>query len=267
MGHKGTALTCLAGTLAAAWVMMGPAQADPMSRQAVATTTLAAFDEGRFETAARLSRSGDSADAKALAARALLAEGICGDGQPPAALLDEADRLARAALDRNPDHLEGQLQLAIALSLKARPLSTREAMRTGYGGQARDLARAVLKQAPDNGYAHGFLSVWHLEVVRRGGALGATVMGASVGEAVEHYREADRLLSRDPSVHWQFARALAAHDARAYRGWIDYALSKALVLPAETAVEETMAARARRLKDVLEQGDLKAAERLAQSLL
>ncbi len=261
--------------MAIVWLLAGIAQAgpsadpaaDPAVRSATTGTTLAAFDEGRFETAARLSRAGDTADAKALAARALLAEGMCGEGQPPATLLDEAERLARAALARDPDHLEGQLQLAIALSLKARPLSTREAMRTGYGGEARDLAQAVLRQAPENGYAHGFLSVWHLEVMRRGGSLGAAVMGASVADAVAHYRKADAALPRDPSVHWQFARALTAHDVRRYRGWIDYALSKAIALPAETAVAETMAARARRLKQMLEQGDLDAAEHLANDLL
>ena len=40
-----------------------------------------------------------------------------------------------------------------------------EARKTGWGDEARDLAEAVLDDEPDNFYAHGFLSVWHVEVV------------------------------------------------------------------------------------------------------
>lgn len=228
---------------------------------------LAAFGDGRFDEAARRAASLSDADAKALAARALLAKGMCGDGQPPAALVEEAETLARAALEIEPDHIEGRLQLAIALSLKLRPLSARQAMRAGHGEVARDLAEAVLRDDPGNAYAHGLLAVWHIEVVRRGGAIGAAIMGASVGEGLAHYDAASRASPGDASIHWQTARALAALNARKYRGEIMAALEAAQAAGRDDALEEVMAARAAHLALVMDVLDRREIEKLAEGML
>jgi len=212
---------------------------------------LVAFQDGRFEEAAQIAETGSTADAHAFAARAILAEGMMGQGQPDGALLDKAEAAAREALAIDPEHIEGRLQLAIALSLKARPLSTRQAMKTGYGETAKDLVEAVLEDDPDNAYAHGFMSVWHIEVVRRGGAIGSSVMGASVKEGITHYQRAAELLPFDASIHWQYAKSLAALNAKKYGDHIDVALQYALAAPTEDKLEETMASRAEELKTAL----------------
>ena len=228
---------------------------------------LTAFSDGRFEEAARKAASLSDADAKALAARALLAKGMCGNSQPPTALVDEAEALARAALALEPEHVEGRLQLAIALSLRMRPMTARQAMRTGHGEVARELAEAVLRDDPGNAYAHGLLAVWHFEVVRRGGAIGSALMGASVREGLSHYEAAARARPGDASVHWQVARALTALNARKYRSNIDAALNAAQAAGRDDALEEVMAARAAHLAMALDVLSAREVEQLAEGML
>lgn len=226
-----------------------------------------AFEAGRFEEAARLASHSPGADAQALAARALLAKAMCGEGQPPADLLARAEYHARQALARETDHVEGRLQLAIAQSLRARGMSVREARRAGLGSEPRRLVESVLADAPGNAYAHGFLAVWHIEVVRRGGGIGAAIMGASVRDGLDHYDAARRAAPDDASIHWQVARALAALNARKYRGEIEAALARARSAGDDDALESVMAARADRLAAALGTLDRREVEALAAGML
>lgn len=226
-----------------------------------------AFAQGRFQEAARMAEASGHADAYALAARAVLADVMCGNGQPDAAMLDRAELLARAALDEEPAHVEGRLQLAITLSLKARGLSRTDAWRSGYGGEARKLVQAVIADDPGNAYAHGFLAVWHVEVVRRGGRIGAAMMDASLDEGLSHYEQAVALLPDDPGLHWQMARALTAHNPRRYRDRIEAALEAALAGGENTALDTVMIRRASILSEALVALDPDAVKRMAEDML
>ena len=230
-------------------------------------TSLVAYSEGHYEVAASQARASATADGYAFAARALLARGMCSDGQPAEELLDAAEEDARTALSLDENHLEGRLQLAIALSLKIRPLSTREARKTGYGPYARDLAEEVLEVDPGNVYANGFLSVWNIEVVRRGGGLGARIMGAGVKKGRRYYHTAVAASPDDIALHWQYARALAALNARKYRDEINLALDRAMSTEPEDQLARVMAARAEILKEALSTQDRKAVQVLAISML
>ncbi len=229
---------------------------------------LIAFTEGRYEDAAAVVDAARSPDNLAFAARSLLAEAMSAhDFVPPPMLLDEAESYARAALASEPDHIEGRLQLAIALSLKARPLSTREAMKTGYGEDAHALVEAVLEDDEGNPYAHGFLAVWHLEVRRRGGAIGASILGASVKKGRKHYQRAIEAAPGDASIHWQYARALAALNAKKYRDEIESSLDAAVNSQADTTLEDVMRRRAQFLQDTLHTQKRATTERLAIEML
>ncbi len=230
-------------------------------------SVLAAFENGRFEDAAQMASLRADSDSRAFAARALLASAMCGEDQPPQDLITRAETLAREAISGQPDHIEGRLQLAIALSLKARPLSTRDARKTGYGDTTRDLAQAVLRDDPGNAYAHGLLAVWNVEVVRRGGAFGSAIMGASVSRGLTHYREAITARPGDASIHWQMARALAALDARKYAEDIREALDGARAAPADDVLEQVMAARAVRLSEAMDTLGHREIEALAETML
>lgn len=226
-----------------------------------------AFEQGRYVQAAEIAAQDETPDTLALAARALLADGMSGEEQPSTTLLLRAETYARRALELDPVHIEGQLQLAIALSLKMRPMSTREARRTGYSGAPRELAESVLSADPENAYAHGLLAVWNVEVVRRGGPLGSAIMGASVREAREHYKVAVMSRPGDASIHWQYARALAALNPRKYRRDIDSALAAAQASPLDDALETTMSARCDRLQAALNTLSPDAVEALAEDML
>ena len=229
---------------------------------------LIAFSEGRYSEAASVADTSHAPDNLAFAARSLLAEAMSDeDYSVSPRLVEQAETLAREALRDAPDHIEARLQLAIALSLKARPMTTREARRTGYGDDAKRLADSVLSDDPDNTYAHGFLSVWHVEVRRRGGAIGASIMGASVKKARRHYQAATALSPDDAAIHWQYARALTALNAKKYHAEIDAALAQAIGCSADTRLEQVMQARALDLQSALKTEERAAAEALAARML
>ncbi|MEL7547097.1 MAG: hypothetical protein AAGJ84_10635 [Pseudomonadota bacterium] len=244
-----------------ALMLAPPAIAEPIAMSI-------AFSEGRYDEAAEMGEAHASADGYAFAARAHLAEAMSTqETNPQPDLLSTAERFARHALEIDPNHSEGRLQLAIALSLKARAMSAGTAMRSGYGQTARDLAQSVLRDDPANFYAHGFLSVWHIEVVRRGGRFGASMMGASLNKAREHYTQARAIRDSDAATHWQYARALASLNPRAHRSVILAALDRALKAPAQSELETLMQARAKKLLTCLtEQSDCKP-KALARALL
>ncbi|MEO1552795.1 MAG: hypothetical protein AAFR82_02590, partial [Pseudomonadota bacterium] len=105
------------------------------------------------------------------------------------------------------------------------------------------------------------------EVRRRGGALGASIMGASVKKARRHYEAAVALSPDDASLHWQYARALTALNSKKYRSEIDTALTQALVCDTETRLEQVMQTRAQELQSALRTQKRAAAERLAAQML
>lgn len=194
----------------------------------------------------------ENADLLAIKARALLAEEITASGEPDLAIVRRAETYARAALDLDPRHIEARMQLAIALSLQARTMSLGEASRSGYGTLARDLAESVLEDDPGNFYAHSFLAVWHVEVIRRGGPIGATIVGASLDTAAEHFRSAVIADPDNASVYWSYARALAALDPRRFNREIDAILARASACLEDSELESTMKARAMALKDLVD---------------
>jgi tetratricopeptide (TPR) repeat protein len=242
-------------------LVAGPAFAHPTSPDLAGR-----FARGEYLEAARMAEAAASPDDLAFAARSLLAYCMTGAEDPDAAIVDRASKDAEAALAIEPAHEEGQLQLAIALSLKSRAMDVLDAWNKGYGDKGKKLALAVLKSDPDNFYAHGFLAVWNVEVRRRGGPVGASIMGASVKAGREHYQAALKLAPDDIGIHWQYARALTALDARQYGDEAAEVLGRAITANAGDHVEGVMQKRAATLAEALK-GDRKAAQKLARTML
>ncbi|MFN4225753.1 MAG: hypothetical protein ACK4HR_05495 [Hyphomonas sp.] len=227
----------------------------------------AAFRAGKYELALQEAAKSGSADGYGLMARVLLAKAMCGDRDPPRSMLEEAVAAADKALALDPRHEEGRLQKAIALSLIVRPMGLGEASETGYGPKAKALAESVLKDDPANHYALGFLAVWHVEVHRRGGTLGAAMLGASLKTARANYAEAVRLAPNDAGLRWQWARALAAYDAKKYKGEIEAELEAALAIDPATELDRVMQGRAAVLLKAVRAGKPKEIERQALAML
>ena len=227
----------------------------------------AAFRAGQYDLALTEAAGERSADAHALRARVMLAKVMCAGREPELTSLKEALAAAEAALNLDAEHGEGRLQKAIALSLLTRPMGLSEANESGYGPKARALAEAVLEDNPADHYALGFLAVWHVEVHRRGGSLGAAVMGASLKTARKNYAEAVRLAPEDAGLRWQWARALAALDAKKYKGEIEAELVAALAIDPATELDRVMQARAEALLDILGTKKPGEIEKTAQGML
>lgn len=251
----------MTAVLALAAVLAGPAFAHPTSSELAAK-----FARGEYMTAASEAEAAAGADDFAFAARALLAHCMTQTSQPDIAIVERASRDAEAALKLDPTHEEGRLQLAIALSLKSRGMDALAVWTAGYGERGRRLAEDVLRSDPLNFYAHGFLAVWNVEVVRAGGGMGAWMMGASLEAARRHYEAAARMAPDDVGIHWQYARALAALDVEAHGEEAAEALARAGSANAGDHVEQVMQERAARLAAAL-RVDRAAAQKLARELL
>ncbi|MEO0881529.1 MAG: hypothetical protein AAFY34_02240 [Pseudomonadota bacterium] len=225
------------------------------------------YEAGSYIEAAQQAELAGGADNLAFAARALLTDAIATNVQPSPERLADARRLAEAALALDEQHIEGRIQLAISLSLMARPMSAGAAMRSGLGQRARDIAKDVLLDDPDNPYAHAYLAIWNVEVIRRGGRIGGTVMGASIRRGREHYLAAIASDPQDASIHWQWARVLTALNAKKYRDEIDTALAAARSQPTDTAIEGVMQDRARTIEIALTTRSRAEVEGLAAEML
>jgi hypothetical protein len=226
-----------------------------------------AFRAGRYDAAFEQAAAEPGADSHAFRARTLLAKAMCGEGEPSRTLIDKALAEANAALKAQPGHGEGRLQKAIALSLIIRPMKLDDARKTGYGEESKALAEAVLVEEPANVYAHGFLAVWHVEVERRGGMIGAAMMGASLKAARRHYDEAIRLAPEDIGLRWQWARALAALDAKKHLAEIEEALEVAVNTELASDLDRVMQDRAARLLEVVNREKPREVERVALAML
>jgi len=146
-------------------------------------------------------------------------------------------------------------------------MSNREAMRAGLGQKARDHAEAIIVEDPENAYANALLAIWNMEVLRRGGRIGARIMGASSRAARAHYATASNAAPDDGALHWQWARVLATMNAKKYRSEIQTALTASIAASTNDALEGVMQARARRLQALMESEDYTEAKALAASLL
>ncbi len=255
------ALVGLAVALAALQPFTLPASADPISNDLTEK-----FARGAYMDAAREAEANATADDLAFAARSLLAYCMTGTAEPATAIIDRAMQNSEQALKLAPSLNEARLQLAIALALKSRPMDAMAAWNAGYGEKGRKLAEQVVKSDPANIYALGYLAVWNIEVERRGGGMGSWMMGASLTKARNYYATAANLAPDDIGLHWQYARALVALNAKKYGNEAMNALNRAAAANAGDYLERIMQQRAAELADILK-ADKSAAQKLAQALL
>lgn len=227
-----------------------------------------AFLTGRFEDAYQFAASEEeSADRLAFQARSLLAQAIFQGEQPEAELLNSAESLSAKALSLDASHQEARMQLAIAISMKSRVMSLREIGDRGYDKLTRGLANDVLEADPDNAWAHGFLSVWHIEARRMAGMFLAGMVGASLEDAETHYQAAVDAQPDNLVIKWQYAPALMAFKPKKYRDEIATLLSEVCGAQPADALEETVQTRAERFRMLMTSEDFDHIKSQAQTTL
>ena len=92
-------------------------------------------------------------------------------------------------------------------------------------------------------------------------------MGASVRKGREHYQRAIEIEPDDASLHWQYARALAALNSKKYKDEILQALQASIGCDSESTLETVMKDRARILLTALQTDTRQTAERVAAKML
>ncbi|MGH7662947.1 MAG: hypothetical protein ACRENI_01420 [Gemmatimonadaceae bacterium] len=137
------------------------------------------------------------------------------------ALFAKGERLARQAVEANPDGAEGHFSLARALGRTALTLGVRD--RVKYATEVRDHALTALRLEPNHAGALHVMGVWNAEVMRLSGferffarnLLGGKVFGTANWSDAVSYME--RSVAADPdrlTHHLDLARIYADVDEK-----------------------------------------------------
>ncbi|WP_422005987.1 hypothetical protein [Pyruvatibacter mobilis] len=236
-----------------------PAPIEPVPAEQAAPSPAVLYAEGAYAeaVAAALARGDAHGDAgmDALAARALLAQARLAPRGERADLVGRALEAARRAVARDPQHLEGNLQLALALGYQGRAMGNLAAHQRGLAEEARAAIDAALAVAPDNPWAQALLGSWHVEIVTGAGPLlAATLYGASLDEGLKAFRTAEAHPEVSLLVLHQMALHLLSYDSRSFARQAERMLMAARARNAGTHFERHMARQADRLLRALRSG-------------
>jgi len=153
--------------------------------------------------------------------------------------------------------------LAISLRMMAARVCVAEEMRDGYAREGRALVHAALRAEPREAWAHALEGGWNLEIVRRGGPVGASYFGASVPAGRAAFERARALAPDDALIAYQYAVALLELDPRRNAPEAAKLLEIAGACRAGDAFEQRVQARARDVAAALKDNGADAAIRLA----
>ena len=214
----------------------------------------ARYEQGDMAGAASLARALASAKGFALAARATLLEAIyLSPDADKQALVERAAADAEAALVRDPNYVDAQLQLAIALGQLADLEDPLSAHVNGYAKQGKALIDRALALDPDDAWAHALLGMWHLRIVARAGdALAASLYGASRKTGVELCTQAIAGPHEAFALRYGCARLLWELDPDRFAVTAEQALAAIKQAPPGDAADRLVQAAAARLLAELE---------------
>jgi len=125
------------------------------------------------------------------------------------AVIEAADR----TLDVVPDDLSVLMLKAAALGTAARASSFSDSVSERYGSRADNIIETLNEKLPDHPWTLTLSGLWNFEVVRRGGSIGAVMLGASTEQGVKDLDRAMSLIGRsDPAISFAYAVVLLATD-------------------------------------------------------
>ncbi len=218
---------------------------------AAESSALALFEQGQYAKAIDTAAAEGGGVGLALAARATLAEASLRDAAC-FECLKRAEGFARQAIAADPNNLEGQLQLAVALGYQARIIGPLRARFQRFPEQARNAIETALRLEPNNPWALATARGFQIEVVRSGGRLlGNLFYSASFDDGVAYYQ---RAIGADPDnavIKIQYALALTSYAFEARRVEIVAVLDSVTRGPAPDAYGKAMKVRAAQLLDLL----------------
>lgn len=250
--------TVLFFALLASFAAVPVAMAEPPS------AALRLYAAGEFVAAADLADTQPSASSRAFASRALVA--ACAAARSNAdigALLARAETSAREALSLDSRSVDARLQLALVYGMEGRRLSLAQAFAGRYASRGKRLIDQALAIEPANAHAHAMLGAWNLEVVRRGGRVGALMYDAHAEVGLAEFERARQMAPDDTLISLHFAVALLSLDPVAYRARAGRLLRDVNAAAPDDALEGLTQETARRLQAALAESP-RAAQRAAQ---
>lgn len=224
------------------------------ARAATTEEIFAIYARGDYEQAAKVGEAAHTAPGYAIAARAVLAEGVLRD-KPCLECLERAERLARQAVAIDPRHAFGQIWLAVSLGYQSRITGVVKARLRDAPGQSKLALDAAIAADPGNPYAVSALGGWHIEIVRGGGAyLARLLYGAREDQALALFDRSIKLAPGNVAVRYQIALSLLGFDADKYRARILSELRAGVAGEAATAYEKEIQGRANELLGLVNRG-------------
>lgn len=177
-----------------------------------------AYEQGQYDNAVALGEELGTAEAYALAARALL--GKINLQTRDEREMDEIERaivLAEKALALDPDLVEGHLQIATAYGFKARMLNMLRAKLAKLPEKSRHHLEQTILLEPKNAWGWSFMGAWHWEVVRKGGeGMAEAMFGATMDEGSMAFEKALILDLENPYLPYLYALTLLTRDIYTY---------------------------------------------------
>ncbi|MBI3438558.1 MAG: hypothetical protein HY054_07925 [Proteobacteria bacterium] len=232
------------------------------------SAALRLYAAGEFVAAADLADTQPSASSRAFASRALVT--ACATAQSDTeirALLARAEASAREALLLDSRSVDARLQLALVYGMQGRLTSLPQAFAGGYAARGRRLIDQALAIEPTNAHAHAMLGAWNLEVVRRGGRVGALIYNARRDVGLSEFERARQLAPGDTLIALHFAVALLALAPATYGARADRLIREVLAATPSDALGRLSQATAQRLQIALAKSPQSAQRAAENSIL
>jgi len=238
----------------------------PRAHAAIDGRALSLYRAGEFMEASDVARRAGGADNLALAARAVLALLVVDPRRPDFMTLAEgAQETAEQALAISARSVEARLQIAVALGLRGRRTPIAVALREGFASRAKQMLDEAVAAAPNDPWARALLGGWHLEVWRRGGAIGAAALGANIGQGISSFDRARAISPADPAIAVHYALALLGLGHPLLRDQVTGLLDTAVELRARDAFETHIRAIGARIRTALQSDGMDAARDVADA--
>jgi hypothetical protein len=128
-----------------------------------------------------------------------------------------ADALASIAALGESALASQPMTLAAALGVAARRTDPIESVRQRFASRSKAAISAALRSSPNEPWASLMEGLWHLEALRRGGAIASQMLGASEEVGVGGLERARRGGAGDAAILFAVCVAYASYDAERFR--------------------------------------------------
>lgn len=171
----------------------------------------AILEEGNYAAAYAQAELSETADGQALAAEILLSEIMLGQAKKNKKQAKRARKLAKAALEIDPEHQNARLQHAIADGFVTRETGDVSAWMKKLPQKTHVIVQAYRDDFPDDPRGDALMGAWHLAIARKAGNKNAKKwFDASIAEGRALFLAARTEQPNDAVIALNYAFSLLA---------------------------------------------------------